>query len=319
MDAPYRPTPPTDFQTALQSAFDAGRVLHLNAPITLDVPVAVKISKSNQGWFGLDGGLNRITSTVKGAPTLRFYMDDSVPVSTCARGMMLKDFSIIGGGQEEGGLELEIPFNDRWLGNLELRSLWFEDLGGKAACSIKGSIFESFAYNVGTMDNKGAGLYFANAGDASNRGVVSAFRLFGGTQRQNGAQGILIDQYDGPADVRMFGLYFCGNKKEGLVGMAGLELIDACGFENNGYSGIYVENFATFRKCTGSTYGPQPYLINAATLGQMTLQSCGVTGYGGGTPKVGRFTGNGQVILADTDPASVEIDSSVTMKIAALQ
>jgi hypothetical protein len=309
----------SDFGKALQLAVDNCSVLHLHAPITIDEPVAIKISTSNQGWFGLDGGLNRITSTVKGAPALRFYMDDTVPVGTCARAMMLKDFSMIGGGKEEGGLELEIPFNDRWLGNLELRSLWFEDFGGKAACSIKGSIFESFGYNVGTMDNAGAGLYFANAGDGNNRGIVSAFRLFGGTHRQNGAQGILIDQYDGPADVRMFGLYFVGNKKEGLVAMAGLELVDACGFENNGYSGIYVENFATLRKCTGSTYGPQAFLVNAATLGQMTLSSCSVTGYSGGAPKVGRFTGNGHVILSDTDPGGVEIDSSVTMKMAALQ
>jgi hypothetical protein len=63
-------------------------VLELHSPITLDAPVTVKINTSNQGWFGLDGGLNRITSKVQGGPALRFCMGDTVPKGTAARGMI---------------------------------------------------------------------------------------------------------------------------------------------------------------------------------------------------------------------------------------
>jgi len=297
------PTPDTDFQRALQAAFDEGRVLHLHAPLTLDAPVAVKINYSNQGWFGFDGGMNKIHSNVEGQPALRFYMDESVPQGTCARGMMLKDFSIIGGGKG-GGLQCDIPFNDRWLGNLELRSLWFEGIAGKAGCTIAGSIFESFGYNVGTMDCEGAGMYFANVGPDGNKGIVSAWRLFGGTHRQNGGNGILMDQYDGPADVRMFGLYFCSNAKEGISTISGLELVDGCGFENNGNAGIYLQNFATLRNCSGSTYGVQAYLVDAYLVNPLQLHSCGVVGYGGGAPKLAKLQGDSVVTLSSSGDGS---------------
>jgi hypothetical protein len=74
-----------------------------------------------------------------------------------------------------------------------------------------------------------------------------------------------MDQYYAPADVRMFGPYLCSNAKEGISSLAGLELIDACGFENNGGQGIYFENFAKLRDCTGSTYGPQGYLVRGCS------------------------------------------------------
>jgi len=213
------------------------------------------------------------------------------------------------------GCKIDIPYNDRWLVNLELRSLWFEGCSGKAACTIAGSIFESFGYNVGTQDNTGAGLYFANAGEPGNKGVVSAFRLFGGTHRQNGAQGVLMDQYDGPADVRMFGLYLCSNAKEGISSLAGLELVDACGFENNGGQGVYFENFAKLRDCTGSTYGRQGYLVRGVLANDASLHWCGVQGYNGGAPKLAHFAGMGRVTLTgsgtggdiDTDGSGVAL------------
>jgi hypothetical protein len=314
------PTPPSDFQTALQAACDEQRVLRLNGPITLDAPVAVKINHSASTWFGLDGGLNRITSNVVGAPAIRFYMDESVPVGTCARAMMVRDFSMFGAGRGTG-LQLDIPFNDRWLVNLEMRSLWFEGIGGKAACTVAGSIFESFAYNIGTQNSEGAGLYFANAGPDGNRGVVSAFRIFGGTQRQNKGAGYLVDQYDGPGDVRMYGLYFCENGKEGISSLAGLELVDGCGFENNhGGSGIYVSNYATLQKCTGSTHGPQQYLITGYLANPMSLRSCSVVGYGGGAPRLGKFSGNGKVLLSDSgDGANVDAEAGVTVEVVATE
>src|SRR5262245_15466225 len=308
------PTPTSDFQTALQAAFDEGSVLHLNAPLTLEAPVAVKMQNTFQGWVGFDGGMNKITSLVNGAPAIRLYMDESVPQGTCSRGMFVGNFSMLGCGEEANGLQIDVPFNDRWLVNPELRSLWFEGIGGNAGLAVMGSIFEGNLYSVGTMDCKGNGIYFANAGAPDNFGVVSALRFFGGTQRQNGANGIAVDQYNGPADVRLFGLYFCGNADCGIYALAGLELVDACGFENNyGGQGIYVENFATLRNCTGSTYGPQGYLVRGYTIGCMTLRACGVLGYGGGTPKLGTFTGSGSVYLADCDRSAIEADNSVTV------
>ena len=43
--------------------------------------------------------------------------------------MMLKDFSIIGGGRS-GGLQCDMPFNDRWLERVARLGLDVPDLGG---------------------------------------------------------------------------------------------------------------------------------------------------------------------------------------------
>jgi hypothetical protein len=311
---PVPPQPESDFQKALQTACDRDEVLSLNNHITLDAPIAIRLTSSHRGWFGLDGRMHRITSNVTGQPALRFYMDDQTPQGTCARGMFVGNFSLIGSGNEEGGLQLDVPFNDRWLVNLEMRSIWIESCGGKAACTVAGSIFESFAYNIGTQDNKGAGLYFANVGPSNNKGIVSAFRIFGGTHRQNGGDGILVDQYDGPGDVRMFGLYFCMNAGAGIASLAGLELVADCGFEKNGGLGIYAENYVTLRNCAGSTYGPQPYLVQAYLVNNAMLRSCGVTGYGGGAPRLGKFSGTGTLTLSDSGDAS-DIDGDVPIAV----
>lgn len=313
------PTPDSDFQRDLQAAIDAGEVLELHDHIELAAPVAVHIRSSNQGWFGLDGRCHRISTrrVMVDQPALRLYMDDSTPAGTCARGLMVRDFSMLGGGIG-GGLQLDVPFNDRWLVNVELRSLWFEGIAGMAACTIAGSIFESFAYNVGSQDCLGAGLRFANAGEPDNKGIASAWRLFGGTHRQDGDAGVLIDAYDGPADIRMFGLYFCANGNGGISSMAGLELVDGCGFENNEGQGVYFSNFANLTRCTGSTGGTQPYLVRGYLANPVTLRSCSMTGYGDGPPpRLGTFSGDGRLLLDDSgDGSDVDLEGDgVTLEV----
>src|SRR5215475_16208067 len=208
------------FQDTLQHAVDKGTVLRMDQDAFLDGPVRIVIRQSHQGWFGLDGNWHKINSTVVGAPALTFVMEESLH-NVCARGFMCCNLTMIGAGGEEGGLVIDAQAQDSWLVNAELRSVWLEGFGGKAALTCRGNVFESQWYNIGTQDNHGAGIHFANAGGAA---VVSAMHLFGGTQRQNGGAGILVDQYDGPGDISVYGMYFCLNRGGGINSWAGVEL-----------------------------------------------------------------------------------------------
>jgi hypothetical protein len=310
-DPPDPPMPDSDFQKALQAALDAGTVLHLNADITIDAPVAVKINSSQIGWFGLDGGMHKIRSNVGNGPAIRFYMDDSVAQGVCARGFFCGNLGMIGSGNESALIQADVPFNDRWLVNPEFRSLWLEGSGGDGIV-LRGSIFEGNLYSVGTMNCKGNGAVLAQAGPDNNKGVLSAMRWYGGTHRQNMGHGILYEDYGGPHDVRLYGLYFCENHKNGINALCGLELVDGCGFENNGAdidnpAAIYAENFCYLRKCTGSTHGTQPWLLRGYVVGEFSLDTCSVAGYGGGNPQIANLTGQGSVRLVGTDQRLCQI------------
>jgi hypothetical protein len=285
-----RPPPTTQFEQDLQAAIDDGQVLQLNADITLEQPVRIKIRHSHQGWFGLDGGFHKIHSTVQGEPALSFVMPEDLH-GVCARGFFLGNLSMLGDGNEEGGLVVDAIAGDSWLVNAELRSIWIEGMGGKAAIICAGNVFESSWYNVSTMDNKGAGIYFANRTAGA---IVSAMHLYGGTQRSNDGAGILIDQYDGPGDISVHGMYFCENKGGGYHSWAGCELLDKCGFENNSEFGINVQNYCHMRRCTGSTHGTQPLLVIGYLANPWVIDDCAMVGYSGGEPRFGQFTGNGQ-------------------------
>src|SRR5262245_42620188 len=199
----------SEFQKALQQAFDEGTVLQLNNDVVVDTSVDIRITQSHQGWFGLDGNMHKIVSTVEAGPVIRVFMDAETPAGTCSRGMFFGNFSLLGCGHEEGGLVFIVPANDRWLVNPEWRSIWIEGTGGFAWIAIEGSIFEGNLYSVGTMNCQEHGAYFNHAGPSNNLGVVSALRWYGGTHRQNGGDGILVNEYNGPYDVRLYGLYFC--------------------------------------------------------------------------------------------------------------
>lgn len=293
---PPDPTPPSDFQAALQAAFDAGKVLELNADITLNAPVAVKIKSSFQGWVGLDGHMKRIRSNVSGAPAIRVYMDASTPVGTCARGFFWGNHSLICGGHEAGGIQFDVPFNDRWLVAPEWRSIWIEGAGGKFGMAVIGSIFEGQIFGGGTMNCHDNGMYFGNAGQAGNVGVVSALRYYGGMNRQNAGHGFCVDAYDGPYDVRLIGGYYCENGKNGVFSLAGMQTISDCGFENNhGGAGIHVENRGTVINSSGSTHGIQAYLVDAYVVGDLQLINCSVEGYAGGNPRLAKVAGTGRV------------------------
>lgn len=310
--------PPTNsaFEQSLQAAVDAGEVLHLNESITIDAPVSIRLRQSHQAWHGIDGHNYKIVSKVRGGPVMRFYMDESVPQGTCTRSFVCQGFSLIGGGEEEGGLVFDIPYNDRWLVNPLWRDIWIEGTAGKAGLSIVGSIFEGNLYCVGTMDCKENGVYLGNSGPPGNVGIVSALRWYGGTQRQNGAAGILVDAYDGPADIRYYGLYFCANRDTGISTLAGIELADGCGFENNGGQGIYFNNFAKLQNCTGSTNGSQQYLVRGFLANPVLMSGCSMVGYLGGDPKLANLSGQGEAtLIASGDGRDVEASGNVTVKI----
>ena len=309
--APIEPptTSGSDFERDLQAKLDAGQVLTLNADMTLDAPVTVKLNTSHRTWHGIDGNLHTIKSAVRGQPAIRIIMDEGTPVGTCDRSFVLKDFSFVGSGEERSGIVMDVPYNDKWVVNPLLQNLWFEAVGGRAGLEMIGSIFEGNLYSVGTMNCIENGLYFGNSGtDGHGTGIVSAMRIFGGTQRQNGGHGILVDAYDGPYDVRCYGLYFCENAGFGAHFLAGCEEMSGCGFENNhGGAGIYFTNRIKVSHCTGSTHGPQQYLVDGYLVNPVSLIGCSVEGYGGGQPKLANFTGSGKVTVVACSGA---IDSS---------
>jgi hypothetical protein len=54
----------------------------------------------------------------------------------------------------------------------------------------------------------------------------------------------------------------------------------ACGFENNVGAGINMANEGRLYACRARTYGPQPYLVNAAffTGGNLMMDACRIEG-----------------------------------------
>jgi len=300
---------PETFGAALQDAVDKGQVFKLDYDITIDQPITIDIRYSHRGWFGLDGQHHKIYSTVTGAPALTFTMPTSLH-GVCARGFYLGNLTMLGNLAEEGGLKIDAQAEDSWLVDAHLENIWLENFGGKAALTCRGNLFESSWYDVSTQDNAGAGLYFANAGGAA---VASAIRLFGGTQRQNGGAGYLVDAYDGPGDIRLHGLYFCLNRGGGIVSWAGCELIHDCGFENNTDFGINVQNYCTMNRCTGSTMGTQPQLVIGYLANPWSITDCSMVGYAGADPSFGTFTGNGQRLTfrGRYDTSRISIGSGV--------
>jgi hypothetical protein len=298
-----------DFQQQLQAIVDDGDVMKLTADVILDTPVVITITKSNRGWFGLDGCFHKIHSTVAGQPALTFVMPQDIH-GVCARGFFLGNLTMLGNQTEEGALKIDAAAGDSWLVNAHLENLWVENFGGKAALACRGNVFESSWYDVSTMDNAGAGIHFVNAGAGA---IVSAMHLFGGTQRQNGGAGILVDQYDGPGDISVYGMYFCENKGGGYHSWAGVELLSKCGFENNVDFGINVQNYAHLHRCTGSTHGTQPQLIIGYLANPWVIDDCSMVGYGGADPHFGSFTGNGQplTLRGRYDPAKLTIGQGV--------
>lgn len=297
------------FQNDLQAAVDAGQVYKLDRDIGIDQPVTITIRHSHRGWFGLDGQHHKIFSLVERAPALTFLMPEDQHL-ICARGFHLGNLTMVGNQTEEGALNIDAAAGDSWLVNAHLENLWVENFGGKAAIRCRGNVFESSWYDVSTMDNAGAGIHFINAGAGA---VVSAMHLFGGTQRQNGGAGILVDQYDGPGDITVYGMYFCENKGGGYHSWAGVELLDKCGFENNSEWGINVQNYAHLRRCTGSTHGTQSQLVIGYLANPWVIDDCSMTGYSGGDPSFGTFTGNGQRLTfrGRYDTSRISIGSGV--------
>src|SRR5215475_9612112 len=114
-----------NFQQTLQEVIDKGGVYRLEADVTVDQPVVIEITHSHRGWFGLDGQHHKIYSTVQGRPALSFVMPENLS-NVCARGFFLGNLTMIGSGQEEGGLMLDARAQNAWLVNAHLENLWIE-------------------------------------------------------------------------------------------------------------------------------------------------------------------------------------------------
>ena len=112
---------------------------------------------------------------------------------------------------------------------------------------------------------------------------------------------VLVDAYDGPTDIRYYGLYFCENGGAGIFTKAGLELADGCGFENNhGGDAVYFENYAHLHRCSASTWGAQPTLVRGYAVNPVVLDDCSIYNYGGGEEVLYNITQGGPLGLVST-------------------
>ncbi len=214
------------------------------------------------------------------------------------RGMKFCNGVIIAGSPAQDAITLICATNQSWIYSWKFMNL---DVGGFArdGLSFNGSVFEGECHAVTCADNGRNGMTFRNDGPRDDLGIVSAVSIFGGQLRTNGNAGIetqSVIPYEEPRDLNISQTYFVENKGPGLHATAGLSMAMGCGFENNGECGIKLMNEGRLYACRASTYGSQPYLVEAyLNDGDLLLDGCRVEGYSGfeNKMKLAKISGKG--------------------------
>lgn len=297
---------------AMQTAVNNGQMLTIGGgTFTVSSPIVITMSSAQTGPMGFDGGGCKFISTMTGGQDVITYqcLIDGVNL----RFLNLKNFTIIGSGSEGNGLKVHVPTNASWIYNSKFEDIALINCGANGMLT-SGSVFESTYINVSTDSNHIDGMQFVNATNGSSTGIVSAIGIFGGSQRNNGRYG--MSAIGGPRDIKTFGAYYVGNVNSGCNFEIGFTGMWGCGFENNGGAGVSMQVSGAMWGCTGSTYGPMPYLINGYIVGNMVLEGCGTEGYNGGSIKTGSFNGGGAYkihTLASGDASSFDIAGPVTL------
>lgn len=299
----------TTFVSTLQAALDKGQILDLPGG-TLDVAQTMKftLKATTQGWTGLRGGGLKINSRITdGSPVMVFEVaKDGIDF----RYLALRDFGIFGTGKEGDGLTVRCDTNSSWIYSSVLRDVAVEHCGGNGIV-LEGSFFESSLFDVWTHGNAHHGCVLQH-----KNGQVSAINVSGGGHRKNGQYGMAT--LNGSRDVKQFGVYYCENQGGGLLADQGFTLLSGCGFENNKGAGVKFQNFGTIIGCTGSTNGPQRYLLDGYLAGgDLTVISTGVEDYGQSGSKLAKLDGNGPVtarLIASGTAADVDKTPNVTVR-----
>jgi hypothetical protein len=313
---------PADFEAALRAKFSTGDVLNwTGGNVRLKRPIVIDVTDSLTG-AGVD---------LNGAKIIADFNDPSrsaltirIPANhkkVAFRGLKIFDGSFIAQSPAQDAIDLVCLTNDSWIYSWKLMNLDIEGFA-RDGLFFDGSVFEGDCHAITCSDNGRNGMTFRNDGPKDDMGIVSAIAIFGGQMRKNGNAGIetqgarpLREAYD----LNISQTYFVENKGPGLNAVRGFMLANGCGFENNAGCGIKMANEGRLYACRASTYGPQPYLVNAVFKGgSMLMDGCRIEGYSGfeGKMKFAKVSGVGSVSLRDSGQRSdLDIAGSITVKV----
>jgi hypothetical protein len=312
---------PADFEAALRSRFSTGDVLNWNGGnVRLKRPIVIDVT-SNLVGAGVDlNGAKLIADFNNASQSAITVRIPAAKKNIAFRGMKIFNGSIIADSPARDALALVCLTNQSWIYSWKIMNL---DIEGFARDGVffDGSVFEGECHAVTCSSNGRNGMTFRNDGPTDDMGIVSAIAIFGGQMRKNGNAGIETQsaiQFREPRDLNISQTYFVENKGPGLNAVAGFSMAHGCGFENNAGCGINLANEGRMYACRGSTFGPQPYLVNAFfNGGDMLMDACFVEGYGGfaGKMKLGKLSGVGSVTLRGSGQRSdFDILGTITVK-----
>jgi len=322
-DAIPAPGDPADFEAALRSKFSTGDVLNwTGGNVRLKRPILIDVTSSMAGpGVDLNGAkvIADFNDATKRAITIRIPAANK---NVDLRGMKFFNGSIIAESPALDALGFVCLTNASWIYSWKLINLDIERFA-RDGLFFDGSVFEGECHAVTCSSNGRNGMTFRNDGPKDDMGIVSAISIFGGQMRKNGNAGIETQSaipYQEPRDLNISQTYFVENKGPGLNAVSGFSMAQGCGFENNGKYGINMMNEGRMFACRASTFGPQPYLVNAFfNGGGMLMDACRIEGYGGfeGKMKFAKVSGIGSVTLRSSGNASdLDISGTITVKAA---
>ena len=309
------------FEAALRAKFAAGDVLNwTGGNVRLRRPIVIDVTSSMLGP-GLD---------LNGAKLIADFNDAkqraiTIRIPATARNVALRGIKIFNGtilaeSPAQDAIGLVCLTNHSWIYSWKFMNLDIEHFA-RDGLFFQGSVFEGECHAVTCSDNARNGMTFRNDGPINDLGIVSAISIFGGQMRKNGNAGIETQSaipYQEPRDLNISLTYFVENKGPGLHATGGFSLAQGCGFENNGQCGIKMMNEGRMYACRASTYGSQPYLVNAfLNGGDMVLDACRIEGYGGFEHKMkfAKVSGKGLVTLrASGDRSNLDLSGDITVK-----
>jgi hypothetical protein len=310
-----------DFEAALRAKFAQGDVLNwTGGNVTLRRPITIDVSDNMIGP-GVDLNGAKIFADFNDARERALTI--RIPAASrnvALRGMKIMNGSIIARSPALDAVGLICLTNQSWIYSWKFMNLDIEHFA-RDGLFFDGSVFEGECHAVTCADNGRNGMTFRNDGPKNDLGIVSAIAIFGGQMRKNGNAGMetqSVIPFQEPRDLNLMLTYFVENKGPGLHAASGFSMAQGCGFENNAGCGIRFANEGRLYACRASTYGSQPYLLEAfLNGGEMLVDACRFEGYGGfeGKMKLGKVRGRGTVnTRASGGRSALEATGDITVK-----
>ncbi|WP_178133627.1 M10 family metallopeptidase C-terminal domain-containing protein [Vineibacter terrae] len=286
----------SDLGAAITAAIQDGHVAHLDGgTYTITSPIVVRATDINRGALGIDGhGATLVSQVTSGEPLIQIVADAGVDL----RYLTLSNFKIVGNGSEGNGIEIVADGNDRWVYNWSIDNVTVEQVGGYGL-DVQGSVFEGVVSNSWMNDNAKGGAHFAHSADD---GQVSALRWFGGGFKDNGGDGLTLD--NGARDMSIDGASFVGNNGAGISAPYGITSVSSSTFEDNHGPGVWFQNYGNFYDDKFVTSGPQTVGISGYLAGGDTISATLVgntstyTGGGSDPTALADLQGSGGVFLS---------------------